>query len=91
LTISDAKSLGFTYFFSLPSSENETAAVSRSRGERLAVVGPNGCGKSTLLRILGGKDAADGGNMQLRKGLNISMLSQVFHILSRVRCNVLTQ
>jgi NitT/TauT family transport system ATP-binding protein len=36
-------------------------------GELCVVVGPSGCGKSTLLRILAGLDAADGGEIEIRR------------------------
>jgi len=49
-----------------------------SRGDRIAVVGANGCGKSSLLRLLAGRDEPDDGNTQLRKGLNVSYLAQVW-------------
>jgi len=45
-----------------------------SRGERAGLVGSNGCGKSTLLRVLAGKDEADYGKVQLRKGASYVMI-----------------
>lgn len=38
--------------------------VTLSKGDRLAIVGPNGCGKSTLLRIITGDETADSGSVQ---------------------------
>ncbi len=35
-----------------------------SKGDRLAIVGPNGCGKSTLLRIITGDEDPDSGSVQ---------------------------
>ena len=35
-----------------------------SKGDRLAITGPNGCGKSTLLRIITGDENEDGGSVQ---------------------------
>ncbi|CAL5223735.1 g6295 [Coccomyxa viridis] len=37
-----------------------------TRGERLAVVGPNGCGKTTLLRLIAGVDEPDSGAVRKR-------------------------
>ena len=35
-----------------------------SKGERLAIIGPNGCGKSTLLRIICGDETESAGSVQ---------------------------
>jgi len=35
-----------------------------SKGDRLAIIGPNGCGKSTLLRIITGDEAEHTGSVQ---------------------------
>lgn len=35
-----------------------------SKGDRLAIIGPNGCGKSTLLRIICGDETEDSGSVQ---------------------------
>ena len=35
-----------------------------SKGDRLAIIGPNGCGKSTLLRIITGDEDPDSGSVQ---------------------------
>lgn len=45
-------------------------------GEKLALIGVNGTGKSTLLRILAGEESPDGGELIVRKGLQIRFLSQ---------------
>ncbi|MEZ4224867.1 MAG: ABC-F family ATP-binding cassette domain-containing protein [Polyangiaceae bacterium] len=45
-------------------------------GERVGVVGKNGAGKSTLGRILAGVEAADAGELQLRRGASILYLDQ---------------
>lgn len=44
-------------------------------GEKLGVVGRNGCGKSTLFKILTGIFEPDDGALNIRKGLNIQLLS----------------
>lgn len=49
---------------------------SLSRGEKIAIVGPNGCGKSTLLRIIAGLEEADKGEVELAKHLEIGYLPQ---------------
>ncbi|MBL8024226.1 MAG: ABC-F family ATP-binding cassette domain-containing protein [Elusimicrobia bacterium] len=45
-------------------------------GERTGLIGPNGAGKSTLLKILAGRESPDGGELALRRGLNIRYLAQ---------------
>ena len=35
-----------------------------SKGDRLAIIGPNGCGKSTLLRIITGDETENAGSVQ---------------------------
>ncbi|MBZ0120327.1 MAG: ABC-F family ATP-binding cassette domain-containing protein [Sandaracinaceae bacterium] len=45
-------------------------------GERVGLVGPNGCGKSTLGRILAGLDAAESGEIVLRRGARVAYLEQ---------------
>ncbi len=45
-------------------------------GEKLALIGVNGTGKSTLLRIVAGEESPDGGELIVRKGLQIRFLSQ---------------
>lgn len=45
-------------------------------GEKLALIGVNGTGKSTLLRIVAGEESPDSGELIVRKGLQIRLLSQ---------------
>eukprot|EP00898_Chlorokybus_atmophyticus_P002376 jgi/Chlat1/3139/Chrsp21S03372 len=47
-----------------------------SRGAKVGVVGANGGGKSTLLKVLAGKDSADSGSLQRRRGLLLAYLAQ---------------
>ncbi len=46
------------------------------RGQRIGLVGPNGCGKSTLLKILAGKIAKTGGNIQMSSLTKLGYFSQ---------------
>jgi ATP-binding cassette subfamily F protein 3 len=54
-----------------------------SKGDRLAILGPNGCGKSTLLRIMTGDEDEDAGSVQwLSTGTGLSFSGVSFnHIL----------
>ena len=45
-------------------------------GERMGLVGVNGCGKSTLMKIIAGQETADGGSVNIQKGLRIGYLAQ---------------
>lgn len=42
-------------------------------GELLCILGPSGCGKSTTLRVIGGFEAADGGDVRLDGSSIISL------------------
>lgn len=45
-------------------------------GEKTALVGVNGAGKSTLMRIIAGEERGEGGEIVLRKGIQMSYLPQ---------------
>lgn len=47
-----------------------------ARGDRLAVIGANGSGKTSLLRLLSGADWPDDGTVTVRKGVQVSFLTQ---------------
>jgi ATP-binding cassette subfamily F protein 3 len=49
-----------------------------SRGERIAVVGPNGCGKSTLMRVLAGVAQAQRGSVTMGTGVRTAYYRQDF-------------
>jgi ATP-binding cassette subfamily F protein uup len=44
--------------------------------DRMGIIGPNGAGKSTFLKILGGEMSPDQGNVAVRKGVRLAMVSQ---------------
>ena len=44
--------------------------------DRMGLVGVNGCGKSTLMKIIAGEETADGGSVNIQKGLRIGYLAQ---------------
>jgi len=48
-------------------------------GDRIGLVGPNGAGKTTLLRIAAGIDEPDEGEVHLKRGLTLGLLSQESH------------
>lgn len=47
-----------------------------SRGERVALLGPNGCGKSTFLQILAGRIEPDRGHVKYGSGVKLSFYDQ---------------
>jgi ATP-binding cassette subfamily F protein uup len=49
-------------------------------GEKIGMVGRNGCGKTSLLKILSGVQAADSGEIALRRSLRIGYLPQEFEL-----------
>jgi ABC transport system ATP-binding/permease protein len=48
-----------------------------SSGECIGVIGPNGSGKSTLLEILAGRVKPDTGDVAVRKGTQLSCVTQI--------------
>ena len=47
-----------------------------TRGERIAIIGPNGCGKTTLLRAVAGELTPDQGKIVLGHQINIAYFAQ---------------
>jgi ABC transport system ATP-binding/permease protein len=47
-----------------------------SEGDRIGVIGPNGSGKSTLLEMLNGRVKPDTGDVAIRKGTRVGMVTQ---------------
>ena len=44
--------------------------------ERVALIGPNGCGKTTILKMINKEDNPTSGDVFIRKGAKVEMLSQ---------------
>ena len=51
-------------------------SIKITRGERIAIVGPNGVGKTTLLNMLTGQIAPDSGTVRLGTNLEIALFDQ---------------
>ncbi len=49
-------------------------------GEKVGMVGRNGCGKTSLLKILSGQNAADSGEIAVRRSLRVGYLPQEFEL-----------
>lgn len=47
------------------------------QGDKIGLIGRNGCGKSTLFHLLNGEEKPDQGQISIRKGSVIAMLSQI--------------
>ncbi len=47
-----------------------------SRGDRIALRGPNGCGKSSILKLILGQDIPYSGELRIGAGLKISYVAQ---------------
>ncbi len=54
----------------------ENISFTVSEADRIGLIGPNGSGKSTLLRILAGTEVPDGGDVAVRKRLQLSYVAQ---------------
>lgn len=46
-------------------------------GERVALIGPNGSGKTTIFKMITGEETPTSGNISIRKGATLGMLSQM--------------
>ena len=46
-------------------------------GERVALIGPNGSGKTTIFKMIIGEEVPTSGNISIRKGATLGMLSQI--------------
>ncbi|MFF2908876.1 ribosomal protection-like ABC-F family protein [Paenibacillus sp. NPDC057934] len=47
------------------------------QGEKIGLIGRNGCGKTTLFHLLSGGERPDQGQISIRKGSVVGMLSQI--------------
>ena len=54
----------------------KSVSFTLQEGERMGLVGVNGSGKSTMMKIIAGLEAADGGSVNMQKGLRIGYLAQ---------------
>ena len=58
----------------------EDVSLRVSRGDRIALIGPNGCGKSTLLKILVGQEEVPEGSIHRARSCKFGYLSQEPHL-----------
>jgi ATP-binding cassette subfamily F protein uup len=56
----------------------DAATLGIEEGDRIGLVGRNGCGKTTFLKILAGLQSPDSGEVNARRDLVVSYLSQDF-------------
>ncbi|MEX0694111.1 MAG: ABC-F family ATP-binding cassette domain-containing protein [Rhodospirillales bacterium] len=54
----------------------EGASLSVERGQKLGLIGRNGTGKTTLFRLITGDVHADGGTIQMQKGVRVGEVAQ---------------
>jgi len=54
----------------------DDAALAIADGDRLGLIGRNGTGKSSLLAVLAGRLALDGGEVQRKPGLRVTLVEQ---------------
>lgn len=52
-------------------------ALDVTSGEKIGLIGPNGCGKTTLFKLITKEEGLDSGNVNIRKGANVRLLSQM--------------
>ena len=52
-------------------------ALDVTSGEKIGLIGPNGCGKTTLFKLITKEEGLDSGNISIRKGANVRLLSQM--------------
>jgi len=58
----------------------EDVSLRVSRGDRIALIGPNGCGKSTLLKILVGQEEVPEGSVHRAQSCKFGYLAQEAHL-----------
>lgn len=52
-------------------------SLDANSGERIALIGPNGSGKTTIFNIIAGNENVNSGQVSIRKGASIGLLSQI--------------